>query len=100
MRDFNMTLDNPNFNESNEDCEISTLLSEPTCFRSINPTCIGNFLTSKKTFFMNTLTFETGVSDHQKLIGTMLRSIFAKNKLKKYFAAVKNALIKKSLKKN
>ena len=48
---------------------------------------------------MNTLTFETGISDHQKLIGTMLRSIFAKDKPKKYFAAVTKALIKKSLKK-
>ena len=34
---------------------------------------------------MNTLTFETGVSDHDKLIGTMLRSIFAKGKPKKIF---------------
>ena len=34
---------------------------------------------------MKTLTFETGVSDHCKLIGTMLRSIFAKRKPKKMF---------------
>ena len=34
---------------------------------------------------MNTLTFEKGVSDHHKLIGTMLRSIFAKSKHKKIF---------------
>ena len=34
---------------------------------------------------MNTLTFETDVSDHDKLIGTMLRSIFAKGKPKKIF---------------
>ena len=34
---------------------------------------------------MKTLTFETGVSDHQKLIGTMLRSTFAKRKPKKMF---------------
>ena len=32
---------------------------------------------------MKTLTFETCVSDHHKLIGTMLRSIFAKGKPKK-----------------
>ena len=68
MGDFNMTLDNPNF-----------------CFKSINPTCIDNFLTSKKTSFIYTLTFETGISDHHKLIGTMLRSTFAKGKSKKIF---------------
>ena len=32
---------------------------------------------------MKTLTFETGVSDHHKLIGTMLRSTFAKGNPKK-----------------
>ena len=34
---------------------------------------------------MKTLTFETGVSDHHKLIGTMLRSTFAKGKPKRMF---------------
>ena len=83
MGDFNMTLDNPNFNELIEDHQPSDLISEPTCFESINPTCIDNFLTSKKTCFMNTLTFETDVSNHHKHIGTMLRSTFVKDKSKK-----------------
>ena len=34
---------------------------------------------------MNTLTFETGESDHHKLIGTMLRSTFAKGKPEQIF---------------
>ena len=34
---------------------------------------------------MKTLTFETGVSDHHKLIGTMLRSTFTKGKPKEMF---------------
>ena len=76
-----MTLDNPNFNELVEVHELSTLISEPTHFNSINQTCIDK--QSKKTRFMNTLTFETGVSDHHKLIGTMLRSAFAKEDPKK-----------------
>ena len=83
MGDFNMTLDNRNFNVLIEDHEFSALISEPTCFKSFNPTCIDNFLTSTKTCFMNTLTFETGVSDHHKLIGTMLRYTFAKSKPKR-----------------
>ena len=40
-------------------------------------TYVDNFLTSKKIRFMNTLTHETGVSDHLKFIGTMLRYTFA-----------------------
>ena len=75
MSDFNMTLDNPNFNELIEDHELSALISESTCLKSINPACIDNVLKSKKTHFINTLTFGTGVSDHHKFIGTMLRSI-------------------------
>ena len=78
MGDFSMTLDNPNFCELIEDHEPSALRSEPTCFKSINPTYIDNFLASKKTRFVNTLTFETGVSDPYKPIGTMLRSAFPK----------------------
>ena len=49
---------------------------------------------------MKTLTFETGVSDHHKLIGTMLRSTFAKGKPKKCFTVAINTLTIKGLKKN
>ena len=85
MGHFNRTLDNPNFNELIEDHELFSLISKSTRFKGINPTCINNFLTSKKTRFMNTLTFETGVSDHHKLIRIMLKSTFAKGKSKKMF---------------
>ena len=80
-----MSLDNPNFNELIEDHELSALISGPTCFKNINPTSIESFLTSKKSRFMNTLTFEAGLSDHHKFIGTMLRSTFAKGKPRKLF---------------
>ena len=85
MDDFNMTPNNPKLSELIADHELCTLISEPTCFKIINPTCIDNFVTNKKTRFMKTLTFETGVSDHHKLIGAMLRSTFAKGKPKKMF---------------
>ena len=85
MGDFNMTLNNPKLSELIADHELGTLISEPTCFKSISPTRIDNFLTNRKTRFMKTLTFETGVSDHHNLIDTMLRSTFAKGKPKKLF---------------
>ena len=85
MGDFNMTSNNPKLSELIDDHELCTLISEPTCFKNINPTCIDNFLTNKRTRFMKTLTFETGLSDHHKIIGTMLRSTFAKGKPKKMF---------------
>ena len=80
-----MTLDNPNFNELIEDRELSALIAEPTCFKSINSTCFDNFLTNKKTCFMKTLTFEMNVSNHYTIIGTIPRSTFAKVKPKKIF---------------
>ena len=63
-----------------EDDKLSTLILETTCFKSINPTCIDNFLSSKKTCFMNTLTFKTSVSDHHKLVGTTPGSTCTKGK--------------------
>ena len=100
MGDFNMTLSNPKLSELIADHERCSLISEPICFKSINRTCIDNFLTNRKTRFMKTLTFETGVSDHHKLIGTMLRSTFTKGKPKKCFTVAIKTLTIKSLKKN
>ena len=83
--EFYMTSSNPKLSESIADHELCTLISEPTCLKSINVTCIDSFLTNKKTRFKKTLTFKMGVSDHHKLIGTMLRSRFANGKHKKLF---------------
>ena len=64
MDDFNMKPNNPKLNELIDDHELCTLISETTCFKSINLTCIDKFLTNKKARFIKTLTFETGVFDH------------------------------------
>ena len=53
--DFNMTSNNPKISELIDDHEIYTLMSERTCLKSINPPCIDNFLTNKKTRSMKTL---------------------------------------------
>ena len=101
MGDFNKTPNNPKLNELIADHEICTLISERTCFKSINPTCIDNFSSSKRIRFMKTLTFETGVSDHQKLIGTIPGSTFAKGKPKKKCLTIAiETLTRKILKKN
>ena len=43
MGEFNMTLDNPNFNVFILGHELSALVSESVWFKSTNPTCIDNF---------------------------------------------------------
>ena len=55
MGDLNMTPNNPKLSELIANHEFCTLISEPTCFKSINPPCIDNFLTNKKTRSMKTL---------------------------------------------
>ena len=100
MGDFNMTPNNPKLRELIADHDFFILISEPTCFKSVNPTCIYNFLTNKKTRFKKTLASETGVSDHRKHIGTMLRSNLPKEALKKCFTIAIETMAIKSLKKN
>ena len=53
MDDFNMTPNNPKLIELNADHELCSLISEPTCFKSINPTFVDNCLTKKNSFHEN-----------------------------------------------
>ena len=46
----------------------------PTYYQSNDPTCIDLILTNKKNLFKLSDTFETGLSDHHKLISTILKS--------------------------
>lgn len=74
-----MTANNPRLNELNKDRELCNLISEP-----INPYIDSN-LPNLKTHLMKTLIFETGISDHDKVIGIMPRSPFSKAKPNKKF---------------
>ena len=47
--DFNLTPKSPKVNELIEEHEFVIVISEQTCFKSINITCIDNFLTNVKT---------------------------------------------------
>ena len=46
----------------------------PTCYQSNNPTCIDLILTNEKNLFKLSGNFETGLSDHHKLISAILKS--------------------------
>ena len=65
--------------------DLERLIDSPTCYKSINPTCIDLILTNKKNHFMKFATFETGLSDHHKLITTILRKTISKGNSKKMF---------------
>ena len=60
MGDFNMTTTNPLLHELIDNFNMSSLINEPTCFKSIiNPKCIDLILTNYKNQFMKSSTFET-----------------------------------------
>ena len=85
LGDFNLSTENPNLKNFMCSFDLESLIDSPTCYKSINPTCIDLILTNKKNHFMKSTTFETGLSDHHKLITTILRKTISKSNSKKMF---------------
>ena len=61
---------------------LESLINTPSCFQSEKPRCIDLILTNKKSFFKNSKTFEVGISDHQHLVLTSMRSQYIQGKPK------------------
>ena len=58
---------------------LSPLNVNPTCFKnSKNPSCIEFLLTNFKPYFMKTNAFETGISDHHKMISNIMKHYFTR----------------------
>ena len=58
---------------------LQNLINEPTCYKNANnPSSIDVILTNRKRSFHNSLAIETGLSDHHKMIITVLKSYFKK----------------------
>ena len=74
LGDFNMTGENPQLNGFMQLHDMSHLINEPTSFESHGPTYIGNILKSRKTMFKTSKTFENSLSDHHKLVPTIITS--------------------------
>ena len=53
---------------------LNNLIKDPTCFQSNNPSQIALILTNQKSTYKFSNTFETGLSDHHKLISTISKS--------------------------
>ena len=83
LGDFNLSTENPNLKNFMCSFDLESLINSPTCYKSANPSCIDLILTNKKNHFMKSATFETGLSDHHKLITTILRKTISKDNSKK-----------------
>ena len=62
--DFNLSTENSDFKNLLNSFDLESLIKIPTCYKSLSsPTCTDLILPNKKTIFMKSPTFETGISD-------------------------------------
>ena len=78
MGDFNLEPDDKWLKQLLLDHNLYNLVKERTCYKSLAGSTIDLILTNKKFSFKYTQTFETGVSDHHRMIYTMLKTTFQK----------------------
>ena len=58
---------------------LKNLIKEPTCYKNTNnPSSIDVILTNRPNRFHNPMTIETGLSDHHKMVLTVLKTYFKK----------------------
>ena len=90
--DLNMTPENVHLNDLLQFYDLTAFIKEPTCYQSQNPNCIDQFLTNGKSLFKHCQTFETGFSDHHKLISAIMKSgIFKGPSKKKIYQSYKKS---------
>ena len=79
LGDFNSEINESSMAEFCDVYNVKNLITEPTCFKNpLNPSSIDVLLTNKFRSFQNSQTIKTGISDHHKLVVTVLKSFYHK----------------------
>ena len=79
LGDFNSEIKEDSLKDFCDTYNLRNLVSGPTCFKSVqNPSSIDLILTNKPRSFQNTITVESGLSDHHKMNVMVMRSHFPK----------------------
>ena len=79
LGDFNSSLVEPSMRDFCETYNLENLIKEPTCFKNVNnPSLIDVMLTNRENSFHNSMTIETGLSDHHKMTISILKTFFKK----------------------
>ena len=79
LGDFNASIAEDTMNDFCQMYNLHNLINEPTCYKNANnPSSIDLILTNRKKSFHNSITIETGLSDHHKMTVTVLKSYFKK----------------------
>ena len=80
---FNSEFSEPCLNDFCDIYNLKNLVKEPTCYKNPdNPSCIDLFLTNRPRTFQCTTTIETGISDFHKLVVTVLKTFYKKQRPK------------------
>ena len=70
---FNLPVENSYLEAIIQAYDLSSLIKKPTCYQSHAPSCIDLILTNRKYLFQLSNSFESGLSDHHKLICTIVK---------------------------
>ena len=83
LGDFNLEFSGPCLNDFFDIYKFKNLVKEPTCYKNPdNPSCIDLFLTNTPRTFQCTTTIETDISDFHKLVVTILKILYKKQRPK------------------
>ena len=92
LGDFNVEMEENVLMDFCDLYNLKNLINEPTCFKNPhNPSSIDVMLTNRHRNFENSITVETGLSDHHKLTLSVLKRYFKKREpITLYFRDFKN----------
>ena len=83
LGDFNSEFSEPSLNDFCDIYNLKNLVKEPTCYKNPgNPSCIDLFLSNRPRTFQCTATVETDISDFYKLVVTVLKTFYKKQRPK------------------
>ena len=71
--DLNISVDNSHLEDFMQSYGLSSLIKKRTCYQSNTSSCIDVTLSSRECLFKLSNSFETGRSDHHKLVCTILK---------------------------
>ena len=81
--DLNSEMSEPSLNEFCQTYNLESVVNKPTCFKNPkNPSCIDLMLIHKRERFLNAKTIETGLSDFHKIVVSVFKTSFKKQKPK------------------
>ena len=88
MGNFNLTIENKHLEELLNLVNLKSLNSSPTCFQSMNPTCINLILTNQEDLFSNSKKCEVWISHYHLLVSTILNKKILKGSTEALFIEI------------